>query len=59
MLDDKYKTIENDDLIFMAGSLDHCWNQILPELILFSERLEALGFGVIDDEVIIVDGNDA
>ena len=45
--------------MLMAGSLDHCWNQILPELILFSERLEALGFRVIDDKVIIVDGNDA
>ena len=43
----------------MAGSLDHCWNQILPDLILFSERLEALGFRVIDDKVVIVDGNDA
>ena len=43
----------------MAGSLDRSWNQILPELILFSERLAALRFRVIDDEVIIVDGNDA
>jgi len=45
--------------MLMAGSLDHCWNQILPDLILFSDRLEALGFRVISDEVIIMDGNNA
>ena len=38
---------------FLAGSLDHGSNQILPDLILFSERLAVLGFIFMKGEVIL------
>lgn len=43
----------------MAGSLDHSWNLFLPDLIRFSERLEELGFRIINGEVVVGDGKDA
>jgi len=49
----------NADPFFLAGLPDHRWNQILSDLILFSERLEGLGFRVIDGEVIVAGGIDA
>lgn len=43
----------------LAGSLDHSWNLFLPDLIRFSERLEELGFSIINGEVVVRGDKDA
>ena len=57
----KSEPINSSNLMIpdVAGSLDRSWNQVLPDLILFSERLEALGFRVINGEVTVADGHNA
>jgi hypothetical protein len=36
----------------MAGSLNHRWNTLFPDLVPISNKMEMLGFDILDGEVI-------